>query len=805
MKIIEVPIESLGDQSLEAIASRMRVVEGVSNVAIMEITGQILVYCDRESITLAELVGETIESSENSEANPKSSDESGGNGSASPSMVRLRIQGMHCAGCENALENVLGKIAGVESVKAELVTGRATIFGSHLDPQSLCQTVQQAGYQAEMVKARSTLFQSICDTHRRNEKTLFKRWVLAFACVMLLVFSLLIQPEYSIWWVIALTLATAVQVVCGLPYVVSAFRLLRHGQTNMDTLVALGTTAAYVGAVTFGDHNDYHKLMESPMILGVVGFGKWLESLAINRAVTQLANAEQRDDRVLIEDANGGVSEVPVEMVVVGQVMVVRTGEKVHLDGKALEPALVSRAWLTGEVEPQDVAGGDMVYAGSVNEGGRFSLQVSAESGETRFDQIMDRLEQSLGQRPAVQQMADRVVSVFVPILVAIAALTFTFWAVVFQSEVELAWKYTVSVLVIACPCALGLATPVATLISGTRALSLGALVVKPTAMEVLSQVNQFVLDKTGTLTSARLHVDSYEHSSDLVSIELALRLFHALEQHSTHPVAHAIVAYCEEEEAGASTPLDVLDVDTQVGRGISGLVDGYKVSLLNDRAAENDFDAVVNAEEPGTHVWCVINQNVVGCFVLNAVSVPGASKAVADLKQWCEGEQGVVMASGDRHAACVGTAGEVGISEVFSEMTPETKGDLVKTYQAEGKVVALVGDGINDAVALAGADVGIAAYGGADIASQSADIVLTKMGLNVLGDLIPLSRATSKVIRQNLIWAFLYNLLAIPIAAGALTGLGIVMNPIIAATIMATSSMLVVLNSLRLRRVSLG
>ena len=196
-------------------------------------------------------------------------------------------------------------------------------------------------------------------------------------------------------------------------------------------------------------------------------------------------------------------------------------------------------------------------------------------------------------------------------------------------------------------------------------------------------------------------------------------------------------------------------------------------MSLLTDRAAAKDFDAVVAAEEPGTHVWCVINQNVVGCFVLNAVSVPGASKAVADLKQWCEGEQGVVMASGDRHAACVGTAGEVGISEVFSDDTRD-KGRFIKTYQAEGKVVALVGDGINDAVALADADVGIAAYGGADIASQSADIVLTKMGLNVLGDLIPLSRATSKVIRQNLIWAFLYNLLAIPIAAGALLDWGL-------------------------------
>ncbi len=804
MKIIEVPIDSLGDQSLDAVAARMRAVDGVSEVAVMEITGQILVYCDRETITLAELVGETSEASRLDENGPPASPDSGGNGSASSTMVRLRIQGMHCAGCENALENVLGKVAGVESAKAELITGRATIAGNQLDPQSLCEVVQQAGYTAEVVKARSTLFQSICDTHRRNEKSLFKRWVLAFACVMLLVFSLLIQPDYSIWWGIALALATAVQIICGLPYVVSAFRLLRHGQTNMDTLVALGTTAAYVGAVTFGHRNDYHMLMESPMILGVVGFGKWLESLAINRAVTQLATAEQSDDQVLVKDLNGGMTEVAVETVTLGQVMVLRTGEKVQLDGKALEPGLVSRAWLTGEVEPQAVGIQDVVYAGSVNEGGNFSLQVSAESGETRFDQIMDRLEQSLGQRPAVQQIADRVVSVFVPILVVIAAATFAFWAFASQSEVELAWRYTVSVLVIACPCALGLATPVATLVSGTRALSLGALVVKPTAMEVLNQVNQFVLDKTGTLTSPRLHVERYEHQSDLVGSDLALRLTHALEQQSTHPVAHAIVAYCEGTEE-ALPPLDVLDVETQIGKGISGRVDGHAVSLLNSRAAQNELGVEEDAEESGTHAWCVIDDQVVGRFVLNAVSVPGASKTVAELKGLCGGEDGVVMASGDRRAACVSTAEEVGISEVFSEMTPETKEDLVKAYQAEGKVVALVGDGINDAVALAGADVGIAAYGGADIASQSADIVLTRSGLSVLGDLIRLSRTTSKVIRQNLTWAFLYNLLAIPVAAGALTGLGIVMNPIIAATIMATSSILVVLNSLRLKRVSLG
>ena len=288
MKIIEIPIDSVRGIELEAVSQQLANTDGVVEVTILEITGQIMVYCDDESLSKDSLLG-LLQSQETSFAsggiNEEQESASRRNSAGLQSLLHLRIQGMHCAGCERAIENVVSSIPGVKSVKAELITGRATISGDGIVGDDVLQAISRAGYQAQEVTSRSNLFENIRAMHRRTERKLLGRWILAFICVLLLVLSLLIQPDYEVWWWMTVGFASVVQVLCGGPYLLSAIRLARHGQTNMDTLIALGTTAAFVGALLFGHQSDFHMLMESPMILGVVGLGKWWDGTVADQQV----------------------------------------------------------------------------------------------------------------------------------------------------------------------------------------------------------------------------------------------------------------------------------------------------------------------------------------------------------------------------------------------------------------------------------------------------------------------------------------------------------------------------------------
>ena len=804
--MIEIPIDSLGGLELEAVAQQLANARGVVEVSIIEITGQVMVYCNDESLSTDSLL-EQLDAQKVQTVNPgvEKHEESGAfrQSVASQSLTHLRVEGMHCAGCERAIENVVASIPGVQSVKAELISGRATVSGACIVVGDVIQAISRAGYQAEEVRSRSNLFENIQAMHRRTERKLLGRWVLAFFCIVLLVLSLLIQPEYESWWWVTIGFTSVVQLLCGGPYLLSAVRLARYRQSNMDTLIALGTTAAFVGALAFGHKNDFHMLMESPMILGVVGFGKWLESLSINRAVSQIAGESSFQETVMKLQPSGKYEEVRVDEVARGMRVVVRAGEQVQLDGVVdSESAFVSRAWLTGESETINLAEGDAVHAGSVNEGANFQLVVTSEAGETRYDQIMDRLEKSLGKRPQIQQLADKVVSVFVPILILIASLTFAGWLLIEGGTLQTAWRYTVGVLVIACPCALGLATPVATLVSGTRSLRLGALITNPGSIEQLNKVRCFVLDKTGTLTVPKLEVVGFD-LEDGEDIDCIFRLVRALEQQSMHPIAKSLVRYCDQIIESTEIP-EVEDVEVISGVGIRGVVGGRDIALVNDAFVAQRFGVDLSGRAGRTRAWVLVDDAIAGVFALEARAFPGVQDVIGQLQLHCGSKENVVMASGDNEAACQRTAAEVGITRVYSQMSPEDKTELVGELKAAGKTVAIVGDGINDSLALAEAHVGIAACGGADIAAQSADIVLVRPGLESLCQLIALSGSTRQIIRQNLWWAFLYNVLAIPLAAGAFSGLGLTLTPMIAAAIMATSSVLVVLNSLRLSRISL-
>ncbi len=806
MKIIEVPIKRLNGIDLNSVPGVLSNLEGVSEVTILEITGQLVVSCVDETITMESLL-ETLQHGDGETSNKNSPFRKQGEMIAqgkTEELMHLRIRGMHCASCEHAVETVVSSLSGVSSVKAEVITGRATVTGTNVVASVVTEVLARAGYQAEVIASRSNLFENIRAMHRRNERKLRRRWVLALLCVVLLVFSLWIEPGYEFWWLLVLGFASAVQLISGGPYLLSALRLARYRQANMDTLIALGTSAAFVGALVFEQHGDYHMLMESPMILGVVSFGKWLESLSINRAIGQLVLNADTQGTVLKVLPGGRFGEVCIEQLTAGMEVVVRAGERVQLDGTISSgDAIVSRAWLTGEAEAVRLSQGETVHAGAVNEGDSFRMTVTSEAGSTRYDQIMERLEKSLGQRPQIQQLADKVVSVFVPALILLAAFTFAGWFYWGETELVDAWRPTVAVLVIACPCALGLATPVATLVSGARALRLGALVTNPGAMEQLAKIRRFLLDKTGTLTAPRLDVQEFELLDESMELEYLLQLIGALEQQFTHPLARTILDYCVARELVA-VPLTVSDTETISGRGIRGVVGGQTLSLVNDAFAAEQFGMNIHAEGGVTRSWVILDGKVVGCFTMAASCYPGVRTVVQELQEHCGASEQVVLASGDNDAACRQTAMLAGINKVHSEMTPEGKVDLVVSLQATGELVAIVGDGINDAVALAEADVGIAAYGGTDIAVQSADIVMLEPGLDAVTELIALSQKTRMIIRQNLVWAFIYNLLAIPVAAGLFSSMGVTLTPVIAACIMASSSILVVLNSLRLSRISL-
>ena len=804
--MIEVPIDRLNGIDLESVPSAWGRMEGVSQISILEITGQVLVYCVDESITLDSLIealpqGDEGASDQNSllDRQPVTVIDSD-----VQELIHLRIRGMHCASCEHAIETVVSGLDGVSSVKAEVITGRATVTGTGVSTLAVTEALSGAGYQADVIVSRANLSENIRDMHRRNERKLRRRWVLALLCVLLLMFSLWFKPDYELWGVIVIGFATVVQLACGGPYLLSAFRLARYRQANMDTLIALGTTAAFVGALVFEHHGDYHMLMESPMILAVVSFGKWLESLSINRAVGQLVTKADSQGTVLRVLPDGSFADVCIEQVTAGMQVVIRSGERVQLDGNVTGGnAVVSRAWLTGETGAIDLSTGELVHAGEVNEGERFTIEVTSEAGATRYDQIMERLEKSLGQRPQIQQLADKVVSVFVPTLIILASFTFGGWVLLGEAEYADAWRFTVAVLVIACPCALGLATPVATLVSGTRALRLGALITNPGAMEQLAKVRKFVLDKTGTLTSPRLEVQTVELLDNTLDLEYLLQLVCGLEQQFTHPIAKSILDYCGQREL-VIAPLAVSDTETLPGTGIRGVVAEQSLAVVNDGFVVRQFEMDIDAEAGVTRSWVLLDGRVVACFSLAASCYPGVQAVVHALQEHCEDTEHVILASGDSDAACQQTAMLVGINKVYSEMTPEGKVELVASLQATGDLVAIVGDGINDAVALAEADVGIAVYGGSDVAVQSAGVVLLQPGLDIITDLISLSQKTRMIIRQNLGWAFIYNLLAIPLAAGLFTSLGVSLTPMLAAGIMATSSILVVLNSLRLSRIPL-
>jgi P-type Cu+ transporter len=734
---------------------------------------------------------------------------------AGGSATELAITGMTCASCANRIERRLNKLDGVTAtVNYATEKARVDFDPGTVAPEQLVAAVEAAGYAAALPTSEPT-----APDERDETAPLRQRLVLSvLLSVPTLLLSMVPALQFDNWQWLSLNLATPVVLWGAWPFHRAAWVNLRHGTATMDTLISVGTIAAWLWslyALFVGDAgmNDMrmsfdlipeaggganHIYLETAAVATtLILAGRYFEARAKGRAGAALkALLELGAKDVAILDADGRERRVPVEQLAVGQQFVVRPGEKVAADGVVEHgSSAVDMSMLTGESVPVDVVPGSEVAGATVNAGGRLVVRATKIGADTALAQIAKLVEDAQTGKAPVQRLADRVSGVFVPIVIGLAVATLGFWLGAGESA-AFAFTAAVAVLIIACPCALGLATPTALMVGTGRGAQLGLLIKGPQVLESTRRVDTIVLDKTGTVTTGKMSLVDVVVADGIDRAE-ALRLVGALELASEHPIAQAIASAAAAEGALPA----VEGFANREGLGVEGVVEGHALivgrrALLADWAmhlpAELD-KARADAEAQGrTAIAAGWDGHATAVFIVADTLKPTSAEAVASLKQL--GLHPVLL-TGDNETSARAVAAQAGIDEVIAEVLPAEKADVVRRLQAEGRVVAMVGDGVNDAPALAQADLGLSIGTGTDVAIEASDLTLVSGDLRAAADAIRLSRATLRTIRQNLAWAFGYNVAAIPLAAIGL------LNPVVASAAMAFSSVSVVANALRLRR----
>jgi Cu+-exporting ATPase len=766
--------------------------------------------------------------------------------------VALDVEGMTCASCVNRIERYLRKVDGVVEANVNLATERASIVAQPaVTVERLIQAVEAAGYDARIAveagppqraPARSdaaaadpagpratepvavtqpgTTFaeRHLADTRRRLTVAAVLTTPLLLGLASMTIAPFLPAFLTNPWFQLAL--ATPVQFYAGWPFYQGAWKVARHRAADMNTLIAVGTSAAYLyslAAILFPGFFEAAGIATeealplyfdtSSAIVTLILLGRFLEARARSHtsdAIRRLIGLQPRTARVIRE---GSEVDIAIEDVVAGEMVLVRPGEKVAVDGLVRDGrSAVDESMITGESIPVTKGPGDEVIGGTLNTSGAFRFEATRVGRDTVLAQIVRLVQDAQGSKAPIQRLADLVTSWFVPAVLVIAAMTFVAWLLLGpEPAFNLALLNTVAVLIIACPCALGLATPTSIMVGTGKGAENGVLFRNAESLERLHNVRAVVLDKTGTLTEGRPRVTDIVRAPHAPDEERLLRLIAAAERGSEHPLGEAIVRYAREERSLELPSAETFEAVS--GQGITAMVDGHRVlvgrpAFLDDhgidtaslRAAADDLAAAGK-----TPVFVAVDDAPVAVVAIADTLKSGSPEAVAELRGM--GLE-VVMLTGDNETTARAIAHQAGVDRVLADVRPDEKAAQVRRLQTSGRLVAMVGDGINDAPALAQADVGVAIGTGTDIAIESASVTLMSGDLRALVTAFALSRATMRNIKENLFWAFAYNVALIPLAAGLFYPFtGLLLDPIFAAAAMALSSVTVVSNALRLRR----
>jgi Cu+-exporting ATPase len=735
----------------------------------------------------------------------------------------VAVSGMTCASCVSAVEKTLQGLYGVIDASVNLATEKASIeyVPTITGFEDFKRVIADAGYSAHLVT------QEFVDTEGDERKKEYDALRIRFLVSLLLtapviIGSMITLPLLSNWFVL-LILATPVQFWSGMRFHRAALSAIRHGSTNMNTLISVGTNAAYFFSVaaTFAPQffsrggivpNVYFDT--SAAIITLILMGRLLEARAkgkTSEAIKKLINLQPKTAFVLRGDQE---REIPIDEVTIGDIVVIRPGERVPVDGEVVSgSSAIDESMLTGESLPVDKIPGSMVFSGTINKAGSLRFTALRVGKETSLARIIKLVGDAQGSKAPIQRLADQIAAVFVPVVMGIAAMTFMLWLLLGpQHSFALALMNFIAVLIIACPCALGLATPTAIMVGTGKGAEHGILIKDAEALELCHKINAVILDKTGTITKGEPEVmdimeTGAQHDMPLNGL---LRIAASAEKLSEHPLGKAIVKKASEEHIDIIDPAEFMSVsgggvkatisvppgadNLEVIIGNENLLSGEGIDISSAKALTDKFSS-----EGKTPVFMAIDKTLRGVFAIADAVKEDSAAAIRELMSM--GIE-VIMLTGDHKNTAEAIARQVGIQRFYAEVPPDQKTAIVNQLKAENKITAMVGDGINDAPALASADVGIAIGTGTDIAIEASDITLIKGSLKSVVDAIRLSRLTIKTIKQNLFWAFIYNIIGIPVAAGMLYIFGgPLLNPMIASAAMSFSSVSVVTNSLRLKR----
>ena len=744
----------------------------------------------------------------------------------------FKIKGMHCASCAGIIEKTFQKTDGVISAEVNYGTEAAKVsFDSEkISPQALSEKIKPLGYSLILEEKSSGEAGNQQKAEKLAELSAMKNQViisipLTLISIFVMGWDILASfgkaSEMSNFWSeffhhLLPLMATYMLFVVGKPYLQGFYRFLRYGKANMDTLIGIGTSAAYIYSAAIGAFEESLKpyinvenayFDVTIVVIAFISLGKYLEArskIKTGDAIEKLLNMQAKTALVI---RDGKEIEIPVDQVVHGELIIVKPAGKVPVDGIITEgSSYVDESMLTGEPMPVKKTIGDTIAAGTMNTSGSFTFKATKVGSETMIAHIIKMVEEAQGSKAPIQALADKISSIFVPIVLVLAFVDLGVWLTVgtaylgFSQALSYGLMSFVGILVIACPCALGLATPTAIIVGVGKGAREGILIKDAATLEKLYKVTNVVVDKTGTITKGKPELTSIQNTSQKSDNEL-IAILASLENKSEHPIAHAITAHAKEKNIALS-PIE--DFEMIKGKGIKGTIGKTQYYAGNTKLIEDlklSFDKNIFEKETlegKTPIILATKENILGVILIADAIKPEAIEAVARLHQL--GIK-ITMLTGDNKNTAAFIAKQVGIDEVVSDVMPEAKLDKIKELQAQGKVVAMAGDGVNDAPALAQADVGIAMATGTDVAIESAGITLLNGDISKLVKAIALSKMTMRGIKQNLFWAFFYNVVGIPLAGGVFYPVfGLLLNPVFAGLAMAFSSVSVVGNSLRIK-----